>query len=181
MAVASLAGLSLGPHAFYLGEAAPLPIPWVVFVPLLDSYIVAACVISPLPRMELLAQRRLAILSHAYLASVVIVATLLVWLATSRTPPPISSMSAIRNFLGLLGLSLISIALFGAALAWMLPCGIVFTAIAIRNGDDGFLALDWLLAPDTDKEALMIAGILLAVGIVATRTRAFLLRDASVE
>jgi hypothetical protein len=179
LTLAAVASRALGSRAFYVGEEVPLPIPWTIFLPLLSGYFVAASTVSPLPMMELIARRRASMLARLYLLAMCGVAVCLLYLATCLTPPPVSSVTAVRGFLGLLGLSLLSIAVLGSAAGWTLPCGAVFVVLVLRNGDDRFAPLDWLLADDGDLVAFVPAIALLCAGAAITWSRPFLLQDAT--
>lgn len=172
---------AIGDRTFLLGEEVPLAVPWAAFLPLVSAYTVAGSAMSPLPWLEYAAKRRMALWRRGHLVTAGASATALVWFATSQLPPPLSSAAAVRNFFGLLGLSLIAITFLGGAGGWVVPCGAVFAAMVMRNGDDHFVPLDWLLAGAGDRGAVLAALILLAGGAVVTWSRRFLLRDAGVE
>jgi len=175
----SVIGRVLGPQGFLVGDQSPIPLPWVVLLPVVAAYIIAAASVSPVPWLELLAQRPVAAISRCYLSAAIGLAVLLLWWATARTPPPVSTPAAIRAFLGLLGLSLVCVGLFGVTAGWLPPAGLLFAAIFVRSGGIQLLPIDWPVRDDGDLGAWVIAIAMLVVGVGSTWTRWFQLRNAS--
>lgn len=181
LAGAAAGGRALGPRGYVAGEEVPILIPWVAFLPLVTAYAVATAAVSPLPVLERTGRRRVAMFSRLYLVTASALGIASLWFATEPVPPPFSTVAAIRDYLGLLGVSLVCLALLGGAAAWTVPCGAVFMAVVLRNGDTDFAPLEWLLADDGDRGAFAVAFGLLMAGGAATWSRMFLRRGVRDE
>jgi hypothetical protein len=105
---------------------------------------------------------------HLVLVGAVIVALLLPTLATDARFTPVALV--LRNTAGLLGLTALGAALFGAALSWVAP--VTWTVISVLPFLDGSTAvglqiLGWLIQPTGTTAATVCAVVLAAAGLVA--------------
>jgi len=180
LALVAIVGRLLGGRSFRLGEEESVIFPWVLLLaPAASAYAIAGAVVSPFPVLEMLASRGVSRIARLYLVTTAAIAVLLLWWATQSVPPPLSTPSALRAFVGLLGVSLIAIAMLGVTVAWVVPCGLLFSAIVLLNGNERFFLIDWIVGFDDDAAALVTALVLLIIGVSATWTRSFQLRNAA--
>jgi len=165
---AGVVGRIWGAHGYRVGQQVPTILPWSMFLPLCCAYAIGVSAASPLPDGELLGRRCIRGYVRGYLVVATVLAVVAIAWAMSRTPPPISAPAALRDLAGMLGLSLVSIAVAGASSGWVLPGGLMFCAIILRMGDVDFLPVTWLVRDDSDTVSRIIAAGLFVAGGVAT-------------
>ncbi len=78
---------------------------------------------------------------------------------------PVGQFAGIRNFIGFLGLSLLSGFLFGGRMAWVLPIASAFTAITLGNPDGNGVPWDWPVRVNGDFAAFGISAITVSIGL----------------
>lgn len=169
----------LGPRSFLVGSVTPVPIPWIVLLPVVAAYLVAGATVPPTPFQELLASVPVAALSRMFMLVAGALTAAGLWWATSPTPPPVGGPAAVRVFLGFLGLSVISIWAVGVTLGWVPPLLLILGAVFMRPSGYSFLVVDWPVRDDWDPAAWVTALVWLACGVGATWTRRFWTRSAA--
>lgn len=164
-------GRVLGPHGYFVGQQAPMVIPWSVFVPLISAYLIAATTASSVPWLDRLAHRDLDVRGWLRVGALTVLAVGLVLWSTAEVPPPLSSPAAVRDLVGLLGLSLACVASLGVAAGWLPPAGLLFGAIVMRYSDADLLPVTWLVRDDGDVASMVVAGALLIGGVTVAANR----------
>ncbi|AGL17185.1 hypothetical protein L083_3675 [Actinoplanes sp. N902-109] len=162
--LAQVAGIVINSYTFRISSYTELAVPWVVFVPVLSAIAVGFCLRSPVPQIDNAAVRSLAAWRAGQVAALTIVALIGTTIMASRLTGPISTTAAIRNCLGFTGLALISAALCGARLAWLLPIAWAASAMTLGNPVETSLAWDWPVRTNNDYSAFVIAVLLAATG-----------------
>ncbi|HEV7900021.1 MAG TPA: hypothetical protein VGP31_19485 [Planosporangium sp.] len=153
-----------GGQRFLIGEQEPVPLPWAAVLPTVSAYAVAATAMSSMPLVEHQAARRIAGIQAAYLlAAAVIGAAFVAWGAAPLTGD-VAVVGALRNYLGLLGLSLLGCAVLDAGLGWALPLSCLGTGVVAGGARVHTVLLDWLIRPGGDPPAAWFASALLLAG-----------------
>ncbi|WP_018252596.1 hypothetical protein [Salinispora mooreana] len=187
LALAAIAVVSreLSGQPLFIGASQPIPLPWPAVLPAITAYLTATAAWSTQPLLEHLAERRVDLYDLLYLTAVVSIGTVLVAWAAQPIIGDITELGAIRNYLGLLGYSLLGAAAFGLAMGWMIPTTLFTTGLVAAGTGSGLAALDWPARHDTEPTSWAISITLLAIGLVAfaspTRRRFHALRAARAE
>ncbi len=117
---------------------------------------------------------------HLLLAAAAITALLSLSAVTDVRYEPVALM--LRNTVGLLGLTALGAALFGAALSWVAP--LIWTLIAVLpfmepSRDLRVQVASWLIQPAGTTAATVCAGILAVTGLLAYALRGCPVRPVS--
>lgn len=164
-------GRLIGDRQIRLGEVVPLTVPWVVLLPVVAACVVAPTMSSPMTEFEYSAARTMRPIAFAHLAVASALAAGACWWAAAPLPGPIASDSALRNFLGFLGLALLGNTLLGPALAWVPPVVVAVLALAAGSKDGGPRPLAWPIQYDHDALSMVVALILLLSGLMVALHR----------
>lgn len=165
----------------FRSQAVPLPLlrvgmeyekPVVVLAPALIGVVLGSGMHSPLADLELTAARSMRLVRLVVVLALTLTATLLavVPLVTGGQITEIGA--ALRNALGVLGLTLTTGSVVGYGLAWTIP--LAFLGLSMVYGVD--VGNDphpwaWPLAPSDDLIAILVAGALLVLGGVLAALR----------
>ncbi|WP_326561555.1 hypothetical protein [Micromonospora sp. NBC_01796] len=117
---------------------------------------------------------------HLLLGAAVITALLLLTTVTDASFEPLTLV--LRNTAGLLGLTALGAALFGAALAWIAPLTWTLVAVMPFMGPSRELKMQlasWLIQPTGTTAATVCAIVLAVTGLLAYALRGCPLRPAS--
>ncbi len=165
--MAQAAGLVVGASEFRTSSYTELAVPWVVFLPLISSVAVGVSLRTPFPEVDGSAVRALAWYRTAQAAALGSIALLGTIGMTQHLNGPIGMTAAVRNLAGFTGLALVSAALVGARLSWLLPVASAMTAMTIGSPVNTGFAWDWPVRVDHDYSASVTAFILLVAGAIA--------------
>ncbi|RIV37381.1 hypothetical protein [Micromonospora radicis] len=182
--VAVVARELAGQHLF-IGASEPIPLPWAAVLPAITAYLTTAAAWSALPMQEHLAVRRVDLYDLLYLAAAVLIGTALVAWAAEPLTGTITEPGALRNYLGLLGYSLLGAAAFRLSMGWMVPITAFGIGLVVAGTGTNLPPLDWPARNDTDPASWAVSTALLLTGLAAfaspTRRRASALHAARVE
>jgi hypothetical protein len=87
-------------------------------------------------------------------------------------------VAALRNYAGCLGISLAVVTAVGAELGWIAPVVALFAAIFGSPAVPWFDVLTWMVKPDSDVPALVVAAGYLALGATLAASYRLRLRPA---
>ena len=169
----------VGGHEMLIGERTPIPVPWAAVAPCVAAYAIAGSALPQVVWLDGLAARPVSILQLAYLAAVSVANGLLLWVATAGLDgDQLSSVAAVRNYAGCLGISLAAVSVVGAELGWIAPVVALFAAIFGTSTAPWFDVVTWMVKPDRNGAAVTIAAVYLALGATLTASRRLRLRPA---
>lgn len=140
---------------------APTTMPLALVFPLVLACLVVSAMHSPYESLERLACRPLRLLRLVHASSVVVVVSVLLWLAASNLTGPLAALASVRNFVLLAGLGLLAVPLVGPRLAWVPPVG--FSAWLLTAGASW--ASNPLVAANGSRVAGMVAAVALVLGV----------------
>lgn len=142
-------------------------IPWVLFLPLLSASLIGLSLASSTVDLDRAAFRRLHWYRLAQILTLGVPAIILVAAVGSQlSDSPSGAYSAARNLFGLTGLALISGRLLGERLSWMPPMLWCMASAALGDPRSTLPAWDWLVRPDENYQASLIAWLLGCLGLV---------------
>ena len=157
---------ALGDASVHLfGQDVSLSVPWAVLVPAVTAAVIGVRVHSATADLEGGTARSLPALRAGHLLVVLTVGLLTTAAGSAHLQSaPITGPAAVRNYVGLTGLALMSAAVLGSSLAW--PAPVAFALAAATVGADHGAARTWALPihPDKDSYALLAAVVTLGVG-----------------
>ncbi|MDT5035570.1 MAG: hypothetical protein QOE03_755 [Micromonosporaceae bacterium] len=157
---AQLLGIVLGTRSFRISNYSETAVPWLVFLPLISAIIIGTSMRSPLTEFDATARRLLSIWRVAQLGVLSGLSTAGLILLSAGLSGPIGEIAAIRNFVGFVGLALLSGFLLGGRLAWVLPLAVAISAITLGNPVGNGFPWDWPVRFDGDFDAFATALIL---------------------
>ncbi|KAB1929019.1 hypothetical protein F8271_28930 [Micromonospora sp. ALFpr18c] len=175
----------LGGQYLFIGATQPIPLPWAAVLPAITAYLTTAAAWSALPLDEHLAVHRIDLYDMLYLTVAVLISTGLVAWAAQPLTGTITEPGAIRNYLGLLGYSLLGAAAFRLSMGWTIPTTLFTTGLVAAGTGADLPPLDWPARHDSEPTSWAISIAILLAGIAAfaspTRRRAHALRAARTE
>ncbi|MCZ7421655.1 MULTISPECIES: hypothetical protein [unclassified Micromonospora] len=175
----------LGGQHLLIGATEPVPLPWAAVLPALTAYLTTAVAWSALPLEEHLAVHRVDLHDLLYLTVAVLVGAGLVAWAAQPLIGTITEPGAIRNYLGLLGYSLLGAAAFRLSMGWTIPTTLFTTGLVVAGTGADLPPLDWPARHDNEPTSWAVSITILIAGIAAfaspTRRRAHALRAARTE
>ncbi|HST66361.1 MAG TPA: hypothetical protein VLM05_14345 [Mycobacteriales bacterium] len=155
-------------HSFGVGSAQILTVPWATLAPLVQAGIIATTCASAQPAAEATAARPVRALQAGVVITLAGIAVGLNSWSGARLTGPITATALNRNLVGLLGLSLLSAWLCGVTLLWVLPVLAMITSLAIGSPAGAGRAWAWVIQPDQDRVALVVALTIAAAGLTCS-------------
>ncbi|MFI2713479.1 hypothetical protein ACH495_25485 [Micromonospora sp. NPDC018662] len=181
----AVASRQLGGQRLLVGASEPIPLPWAAVLPAITAYLTVVAAWPALPVQEYLAARRVTLIDMLNLAAVAAGGIGLVAWAAQPLTGTLTELGAVRNYLGLLGYSLIGAAAFRPTMGWALPTMLVTTGLVAAGAGTNMPPLDWPARNDTEPTSWAVAIAILLTGLTTfvspTRRRALALRAARAE
>jgi hypothetical protein len=140
-------------------------VPWLVLFPLLFAIIIGISMRSAAPEIDAAAYRPMAYWRGLQVAGLATVSMIGVIVLTTGLDGPVGSFAAVRNFIGFLGLALLSGFLFGGRMAWLLPVVTTLPATTIGNPTGDGPPWDWPVRIDDNFPAFVVSIILVLSGL----------------
>lgn len=154
----------VGDRRLTLAYGGGVGIPYATVLPLACACFVGLSARSPFQGLEGAASRSVTTIRVTLMLSLMGLSALAVGLSTRGLPPPVADIAAVRNLIGLAGLTLIAASLTGSRTSWVLPCCYVVTVLSLGTGpSDGLWA--WILRPDGDPASLLLAVAIFMSGV----------------
>jgi hypothetical protein len=177
LVVLALAVWLVGGHTMLIGERTPIPVPWAAVAPCIAAYAIAGSALPRLVWLYELATRPMVATQTAYLGAVSVANGLLLWAATARLDgDQLGPIAALRNYAGCLGISLGAVTLLGVELGWIAPIAALFAAIFGTSAAPWFDVVTWMVKPDRNGVALIVATGYLTIGTLLAVARKLRLR-----
>ncbi|MFC3499875.1 hypothetical protein ACFOOK_02635 [Micromonospora krabiensis] len=183
--VAALASRELGGQRLLVGTTEPIPLPWAAVLPVITAYLSTVAATSALPLQEHLSVRRVDLYDLLYLATAAVISVgLIVW-AAQPLIGTITELGATRNYLGLLGYSLLGATALRPSMGWTVPTTVLTIGLVVAGTGMHLPPLDWPARHDTDPTSWAISIAILFAGVAAflhpTQRRAIALQSARTE
>ncbi|MDG4833998.1 hypothetical protein O7627_32525 [Solwaraspora sp. WMMD1047] len=181
----AVASREFGGQHLLIGATQPVPLPWAALLPAITAYLTAVAAWSTLPLQEHLAVHRTDRYDLLHLTTAALIgATLVAWAAQPLTGT-ITTQGAVRNYLGLLGYSLIGIAVFHPTMGWTIPTTLLTTGLVTAGTRTNLPLLDWPARPDNNPTSWTISTTILLTGLATftshNRRRALAARTARTQ
>lgn len=175
----------LGGQHLLIGTTEPIPLPWAAILPAITAYLTMVAAWSALPLQEHLAVRRVDLYDLLYLTVAVLVGTGLVAWAAQPLTGTITEAGAVRNYLGLLGYSMIGAAVFRLSMGWTIPITLLTVGLVAAGTETALPPLDWPTRHDAEPTSWGFSIAILITGLAAfaspTRRRVHATRAARAE
>ncbi|ROO59562.1 hypothetical protein EDC02_1362 [Micromonospora sp. Llam0] len=162
--VAAVSRELAGQHLI-IGTTTPIPLPWAAVLPAITAYLTTIAIWSTLPLQEHLAVRRVDRYDLFYLTAAAAVGVGLVAWAAQPVTGTITAPGAIRNYLGLLGYTLIGTTFFHTTMGWTIPTTLLTTGLVTAGAGIDLPPLDWPARHDTDPSSWAAAITILVAGV----------------
>jgi len=173
--IVGIGGLVLTPVTFKIEDYSETAVPWVVLLPLLSAAAIGISLRSAAPEIDSTGYRRLGLWRAAQVGLLSATALVSVVAVTSQLEGSIGQLAGVRNFIGFLGLSLLSGCLLGGRMAWLFPVVQALAAATIGNPTGDGPPWDWPVRVDASFGAFVVSVVLLLVGLatlaIGTRER----------
>lgn len=165
-------------HLF--GQELTLAVPWAVVVPAAAAAVIGVGTRTATADLEESTTWSVPLLRAAHLLLLLTVGLLTTIVGSLHLHGgPISGPAAVRNYLGLTGLALLSAAAAGSAMAWPAPVALAIAAVTVGASQGIPHAWAVPIQPDHDRAAASAALIALVLGAVLVVLRGP--RDAQTE
>ncbi|OKI45472.1 hypothetical protein [Micromonospora sp. CB01531] len=187
LALVAVAVLSheFGGQRLLVGATEPVPLPWAAVLPAITAYLTVVAAWSALPLEEHLSVRRIDLYDLLYLAVAALIGAGLVAWAAQPLIGTITEPGAVRNYLGLLGYSLLGATAFRLSMGWTVPTMLLTIGLVVAGASADFPPLDWPARHDTEPTSWAISIAILLAGLAAfaspTRRHVLALRAARTE
>lgn len=157
----------LGEVRFTLPRGSGASLPFAAFMPLFAACVVAVSQHSLFGELENMASRNLRWHRLRHLLALTIFSSIVIWIAAAPVQGPTGPISAVRNFLLLLGVALALSPVSGARLSWAAPTILTFVLTTLAAG----LLVpgpSWnlLLQFDENRSAFTISLVVLTAGVL---------------
>ncbi|MET8358893.1 hypothetical protein [Micromonospora sp. NPDC005171] len=157
----------VGGQHLLIGTTEPIPLPWAVVLPAITAYLTTVIAWSALPLQEHLAVRRVDLYDLLYLTAAALVGAVLVGWAAQPLTGTITESGALRNYLGLLGYSLIGAATFRVSMGWTIPITLLTVGLVAAGTETALPPLDWPTQPDAEPASWWFSIAILITGLAA--------------
>lgn len=163
-------GVAIGPAQHQLDTGAESSIPWLMLLPLVLAVVIGLSIRSSMHDLDTTSARALAYWRLAQIAALSVLSALGILLITTGLDEPFTSVTALRNLAGFLGVTLLTGRFIAGRLAWLLPAAWAFTALTLGDPANAGLPWDWPVHYDNDLPALLVALTLAVLGLLAGAT-----------
>src|SRR5919198_437552 len=167
LVIVNASGVAIGTAELRVTEHSDVAFPWLLFLPLASACLVGLSLRSPLHDFDVTAARALPRWRLTQIAALALPTALAVITLAGQLPGAHSTVAALRNLIGLLGLALLSGRFIAGRLAWLTPSIWLFAATTLGDPRSTLPPWDWPVRYDNDYGAFLVAALLCVAGLVA--------------